>query len=254
MTPRRVPRASWWVLGGAAYLAYAAASLQIDWGRAAKGVARGAAFAAALLHPDFASRWGEILEGLGESLAMTVLATAAGTLLSVPVAFGAARNISPLPVYLACRAVVVLARSFHELIVAIFFVVLVGFGPLAGVLTLAFATVGFTGKLLAEAIEEVAGAPVEALRSAGAGPLQVIRFAIVPQVVPRFVGLTAYRLDINFRESAIIGVVGAGGIGATLNTAFDRYEYGVAGAILLTIVALVLAGETLSGAARRRLS
>ena len=182
---------------------------------------------------------------------MTVVATAAGILVSVPIALAASRNLAPTPVYLAGRLTVTLARGFQEVLVAIFFVVLVGFGPLAGVLTLVVASVGFLAKLLAEAIEAVDPAPVEAIRATGASWWQVLAFGIVPQVRPRFVGLSIYRLDINFRESAVVGVVGAGGIGATLNTAFDRYEFDVAAAILVLIIGIVLCGEIASGRFRK---
>jgi len=226
-------------------------SLRFDPERLRDGLERGARFVAGFLRPDFASRWRDVSQGLGESLAMTVVATAAGVLLSVPVALAAARNLSPLPVYLVGRAVVTLSRGFQEVLVAIFFVVLVGFGPLAGVLTLVVASVGFLAKLLAEAIEAVDPAPVEAVRATGASWWQVLVFGIVPQVRPRLVGLSVYRLDINFRESAVVGVVGAGGIGATLNTSFDRYEFDVAAAILLLIIGIVLLGEIVSGRFRR---
>jgi phosphonate transport system permease protein len=214
---------------------------------------RGARFVAAFLRPDFTSRWTDISQGMLESLAMTVVATAAGIILSLPVGLGAARNLSPLPVYLLCRGVVAVSRSFHEVIVAILFVVMVGFGPLAGLLTLSFASIGFLGKLVAEEIEAIDPVQVEAVRASGATWPQVVTYGVVPQVMPRLVGLSVYRLDINFRESAIIGVVGAGGIGATLNTAFSRYEFDTAAAILILIIAIVLAGELASGRLRRGL-
>ncbi len=134
---------------------------------------------------------------------------------------------------------------------AILFVAMFGFGPLAGTLTLAFATIGFMGKLLAEDIEAADRAQVEAMRATGASWWQVLAWGILPQVKPRLLGLSLYRVDINFRESAVLGIVGAGGIGATLNTAFDRYEFDTAAAILLLIIAIVMACEYLSGAIRR---
>jgi phosphonate transport system permease protein len=128
-------------------------------------------------------------------------------------------------------------------IIAIFFVAMFGFGPFAGFLTLTFATIGFIAKLLADDIEEIDEAQAEAVRSTGASWWQLINYAVQPQVMPRLIGLSLYRLDINFRESAVIGIVGAGGIGATLNTAIDRYEYDSAGAILLIIIAIVMVAE-----------
>lgn len=137
------------------------------------------------------------------------------------------------------------------MIIAILLVAMFGFGPFAGFLTLAFATIGFLSKLLAEDIEACDRNQIEAIRATGAGWWQVVNYAVQPQVMPRLVGLSLYRLDINFRESAVIGIVGAGGIGATLNTAIDRYEYDSAGAILIIIIAIVLAVEYSSSHIRR---
>jgi phosphonate transport system permease protein len=147
--------------------------------------------------------------------------------------------------------VIAVSRSLQEIIIAIFFVAMFGFGPFAGFVTLSFATIGFLAKLLAEDIEEIQMAQVEAVRATGGTWAQVVNYAVQPQVMPRLIGLSLYRLDINFRESAVIGIVGAGGIGATLNTAIDRYEYDSAGAILLIIIALVFAAEYLSSHIRK---
>jgi phosphonate transport system permease protein len=143
------------------------------------------------------------------------------------------------------------SRSFQEVILAIFFVKLFGFGPFAGCVTLAFATIGFYGKLLAEDIEDMDPGQAEAVRATGAGWLQWINYGVQPQVMPRMIGLGLYRFDINFRESAVVGIVGGGGIGATLNTAFDRYEFDSAAAILLVIIAIVMVVEYSSGYLRR---
>ena len=128
-----------------------------------------------------------------------------------------------------------------------------GFGPFAGFLTLSFATIGFLSKLLAEDIEDIDESQVESIRATGAGFWQIVNYAVQPQVMPRLVGLSLYRLDINFRESSVIGIVGAGGIGATLNTAIDRYEYDSAGAVLIIIILIVLAVEYSSSIIRGRL-
>jgi phosphonate transport system permease protein len=146
--------------------------------------------------------------------------------------------------------VIAVSRSLQEIVIAIIFVVMVGFGPLAGVLTLAFASIGFLGKLLAEDIEDIEPTQLEAIQTTGGPWFQSMAFGLVPQTMPRFVGLSVYRLDINFRESAVIGIVGAGGIGGALNTSISRYEYGTTAAIILVIVALVYAGEFLSGIVR----
>ncbi len=243
-----------WTLTTAAlvYLVLALGSIEINWVRIAEGAQRAGRLFTGFLSPDFVSRWSDIEAGMIESLTMTVTATVAGVILSIPFGLGAARNIAPLWLYTACRAVIAAARAFQEIIVAIFFVAMFGFGPFAGFLTLSVSTVGFLAKLIADDIEEIDPDQVEAIRSTGAGFWQVIDFAVVSQVMPRLVGLTAYKVDINFRESSVIGIVGAGGIGATLNTAFDRYEFDSAAAILLLIIGIVMTCEYASGAIRRR--
>jgi len=247
------PPLRWCVYAGAlAYAILAVGSVEVNWARAAEGFARGLRFLGGFVPPDFLSKREDILEGLLESLTMTVVATVAGVALAIPVALGAARNMAPLPVYLACRAIIVVSRTFQEIIIAIVFVAMLGFGPLAGTLTLAFATIGFMAKLLAEDIEDIDEAQAEAVRATGASWLQLLAWAVLPQVKPRLIGLSAYRLDINFRESAVLGLVGAGGIGDTLNTSFDRYEFDAAAAVLLVIILIVLACEYASGWVRRR--
>ena len=242
-----------WALGFGAvlYLALALGTTDVNWNRVWEGLPRGARFFAAFFPPNFAGRWNDINEGILESLWITVASTVIGIGISIPVGVGAAKNIAPAPVYYFCRGVLAVSRSFQEIILAIFFVKLFGFGPFAGLVTLSFATIGFYGKLLAEDIEDMHPAPAEAVRASGASWLQWINYGIQPQVTPRMVGLALYRFDINFRESAVVGIVGAGGIGATLDTAFNRYEFDSAAAILLIIIGIVTLVEYTSGYVRR---
>ena len=116
---------------------------------------------------------------------------------------------------------------------------------------MSIATIGFYGKLLAEDIENMSPAPTEAIKATGAGWFQWVNYAVQPQVAPRMIGLAMYRLDINFRESAVVGIVGGGGIGATLLTSFDRYEFQTAAAILLIIIGIVMVLEYSSGYLRK---
>jgi len=234
------------------YLALALSTIDVNWTRVSEGLVRAGRLFAGFLTPNFTARWSDIQQGMIESLTMTVTATVAGVILAVPFGLGAARNIAPLWLYAICRSVIAVARSLQDIIVAIFFVAMFGFGPFAGFLTLTVSTIGFLSKLLADDIEEIEPAQVEAIRATGAGFWQVIDFAVASQVVPRLVGLTAYKVDINFRESSVIGIVGAGGIGATLNTALDRYEFDNAAAILLIIIAIVMVCEYASGWIRKR--
>jgi phosphonate transport system permease protein len=239
-------------IGFAVYLVAAYMTIEVNWSRVYEGLDRGAQFVLAFTSPDFVSRASDIWSGLLESIIMTVAASVVGILISIPIGLGAARNIAPLPVYLICRGIVAISRALQEIIVAILLVAIFGFGPLAGFLTLSFATIGFLSKLLAEDIESMDRSQAEAIRASGAKWAQWINYGVQPQVMPRLVGLSIYRLDINFRESAILGLVGAGGIGATLNTAFDRYEYDTAAAILILIIMIVMALEYISGIVRAR--
>lgn len=237
-----------------AYLIAAGSTIGVDLDRIARGIGRGVEMLAAFIRPDFMSRGPQIFNGVLESVTMTIAGTILAVLLSIPISLGAARNISPLPIYLVCRSILMVLRSLHVVILALLFVIMFGFGPLAGVLTLIFNGIGFLGKLLAEGIETVNRRPVEAIRSTGASWPQVVYYAVWPQIAPRFTGLAIYRADQAFRESTVIGLVGAGGIGAVLDTALGRYDFNTAAAILIVIIVIVLAGEYTSGAIRRRLA
>jgi phosphonate transport system permease protein len=244
----------WIIYGGALlYVIVAVGAIDVNWARLAEGTARGARLFTGFLTPNFTSRWGDIVLGMQESLTMTVTSTVVGILISIPIGVGAARNLSPLPVYLICRAIIAVSRTFQEVIIAILLVAMVGFGPFAGFLTLSFATIGFLAKLLAEDIEDIDGGQAEAVRATGASWLQLVNYAVQPQVMPRLIGLSLYRIDINFRESAVVGIVGAGGIGATLNTALSRYEYDTAAAVLIIIIAIVMFAEYSSSLIRKRI-
>ena len=247
------PVLRWAIYGGALlYLLLALGSIEVNWTRIAQGADRAARLLGGFLRPDFITRGEDIWIGLQESLTMALTATMVGIAISIPFGIGAARNIVPVPVYLVCRAVISVSRSLHEIVVAILLVALVGFGTFAGFLTLSFGTIGFLSKLLAEDIEDIDPAPLEAVRATGAGWWQALVYAILPQVAPRLIGLSMYRLDINFRESAVVGIVGAGGIGATLNTALSRYEYDSAAAVLAIIIVIVFGCEYVSGLIRAR--
>lgn len=245
---------NWWARAGwllfAAYFLYAASLLEITPARFAAGLEHGARFIARLFPPDF-HRWELLLKGMVESLQIAVLASALGVLVSAPLALLAARNLMPGWVSWPARSVMVVCRSFHPVIVAIVFVKAVGFGALAGILALTIASVGFLGKLLTEAIEEISLKQVEAVRATGAPFLSVVAYAVVPQVFARFVGFVSYETDANLRNSTMVGIVGAGGIGGTLFAAFQRFDYDFVCAIVLTIIALIMAGEVLTMRVKR---
>tara|TARA_R110002124_G_scaffold149831_1_gene316046 strand:- start:82 stop:876 length:795 start_codon:yes stop_codon:yes gene_type:complete len=247
------PTLRWAVyLSAIAYFGWVSLSMPIDWNRVAEGIGRAGKIFGGAFPPSF-ERSDLLIDGFLESLKIAVLATAGGVLLSIPIAFMSASNMAPRPIFYLGRAIIIIARSFHPIIVAILFVKAVGFGPFAGVLTLIVYSIGFVAKMLAERIEEIDFGQVEAMRAAGAPYLSTLFYAIFPQIMPRQIGLTIYQLDSNLRASAIVGLVGAGGIGATLANAFGRYDYDFALAITIVIVGAILVSEAISGIIRKRI-
>jgi phosphonate transport system permease protein len=239
----RWARVGWVLL--AVYVVYAFSTLDFTWQRMVDGFGHGQTFLGRMFPPNF-ENWDAILKGLKESLEIAVLASFAGIVISLPIGLFAARNLMPPWVSWTARAVIALARAFHPVIVAIVFVKAIGFGAIAGVMALIVASIGFIGKLFAEAIEEISLKQVEAVRATGAGFMNVIFFAVLPQVLPRFIGFSTYQFDSNVRNSTMVGIVGAGGIGAPLFVAFQRFDYDVVCAILITIIAVVFACEVIS--------
>ncbi len=247
------PANRWARAGGillVAYLAYAATQLDVSHERFIVGLEQGARFVGRLFPPNF-ERWQLLLKGMTESLQIAVLASLFGLLLALPLALAAARNLMPAWLTWPARLLLVLCRSFHPVIVAIVFVKAVGFGALAGILALTVASVGFLGKLFTEAIEEISLKQVEAVRATGAPFMSVVSYAVLPQVFSRFIGFASYELDANLRNSTMVGIVGAGGIGGTLFAAFQRFDYDFVCAIVLTIIALIMLGEVLTTRVKR---
>ena len=244
-------RYGFWLMIGF-YLVWSTGTLEIDWARAALGLPRAGDMLARMFPPDF-SRSTLLIRGIMESLQMAFAASFIGMILAIPIGLAAATNLAPKPVYLVARGIIVLSRTFHEVIVAIFFVKIVGFGPLAGLLTLIIASISFISKMIAEDIENMNMGQVEAIRATGASFTKLLIYAVQPQVLPRYLGVCIYRLDANIRHSTVVGIVGAGGIGMTLSATFKRYDYDFSLAILLTIIALVFIGELFSTWIRSRL-
>jgi phosphonate ABC transporter permease subunit PhnE len=235
-----------------AYVVYAGSILDMTWPRFVEGLGHCARFVSRMFPPDVSPDKLRLLQhGMAESLQIAILSTAFGIALSLPLGLAAARNLSPAPLAWMSRTLIVLFRSLHPVLVAILFVKAVGFGALAGMLALIVAAMGFLSKLLADAVEEMSMRPVEAVRATGASFLAVIVMGVLPQVMPRFIGFCAYQLDSNLRNSALVGLVGGGGIGATLFTAFQRFDYDFVLTIVLAIIAIVIVGEIVSGWMRR---
>lgn len=199
-----------------------------------------------------------LLASMNETVEISLVGTFLSILLSFPLAFLAARNLTKnsalgKTAYTATRAVFNVSRAFPPYILAIIFVIIVGPGPFAGVLALALHSIGMLGKLFAEAIEDVDAAPVEAVKATGASNFLVVWFGILPQVLPQFLAFSLYRWDMNIRMTIILGIVGAGGIGFLLDQYIKLFQYGKASTAFLIILAAVTVLDWASGYLREKL-
>jgi phosphonate transport system permease protein len=224
-----------------------------DPARFAEGAPAVAQLASEMVPPNF-SRWQSWIRPLLDTLAMSVAGTALAVLFSLPLALMAAPNTSPnAVVYRITRVFLAAFRSVPEIILGILFVAVVGFGALPGVLALALHSTGMVAKFYAESIEHVDPKPLEAASAAGASRLQVITHAVLPQALPQLADITIYRWEYHFRASAVLGIVGAGGIGFELMAALRLIKYDEVSAILLAILACVLVVDSMGAALRRKL-
>jgi len=197
---------------------------------------------------------GAPIKPLLDTLAMSIAGTALAVVFSLPLALMAAPNTTPNAlVYRVTRTLLAAFRSVPEVILGILFVAVVGFGALPGVLALALHSTGMVAKFFAESIEHVDPKPLEAANAAGASRLQVITHAVLPQVLPQLADITIYRWEYHFRASAVLGIVGAGGIGFELMAALRLIKYDEVSAILLAILACVLVVDGIGAALRRKL-
>ncbi|HEU5323450.1 MAG TPA: phosphonate ABC transporter, permease protein PhnE [Methylomirabilota bacterium] len=230
------------------------ARLGIRWEYVADAPAQIGDLLGRMFPPEWSST-GALVGPLVQTINIATLGTALALVLSLPVALLAALNTTPnAATYALARLVMVLSRSVDTLIWALIFIIVVGPGSLAGVLAVAVRSIGFVSKLLAEGIEEIDRGQVEAVTATGASRRQVLLYAIAPQVRPVFAGVSIYRWDINVRESTVLGLVGAGGIGFALNEAILGLEWSRVGMILVVILAVVVASEAGSAWLRRRLT
>lgn len=192
---------------------------------------------------------------LWETLNIATLGTLIGVIIAVPIAFLAAENTTPSrrlvrPVALF---VIVASRSINSLIWALLLVAILGPGVLAGILAIAFRSIGFIGKLLYETIEEIDRAPVEAIEATGAATAQVMAWGVFPQVAPTLAGVSVFRWDINIRESTVLGFVGAGGLGVKLNAALGTLAWPKVSMLLIVIFITVLFSEWITAKVRKKL-
>ena len=204
-------------------------------------------------------RWSymnQLWRPLWDTIAIATLGTALAVLMALPVAFLAARNTTPSATMVRPLAllVIVSSRSVNAIIWALLLVTLVGPGVFAGLLSIALRSIGFLGKLIYEAIEEISTEPVEAIRATGASRLQILNWAVWPQITPAFAGITVFRWDINIREATVLGLVGAGGIGMNLESSMSTLAWPQVTLILLVILATVVVSEYVSAKVRQAVS
>lgn len=187
-----------------------------------------------------------------DTLNIATLGTIGALILAVPIAFLAARNTTPSTLFIRPVAllIIVATRSINSLIWALLLIAIIGPGVFAGIIAIAIRSIGFCAKLLYEAIEEIDQSQVEAVTATGASRWQVMVYGIVPQIMPAFAGIAVFRWDINIRESTVLGLVGAGGIGLQLQASLNTLAWPQVSLILLVILAAVVISEWVSAKVR----
>lgn len=204
----------------------------------------------------FAPDWsyaGRAWSGMVESIQIAWIGTLIGALFSLPLGLLAAKNITARTGSTAARQVLNAIRAVPELILALAFVPILGLGPFAGTMAIGLHSIGTLGKLTAEVVEGIDPGPVEASRAVGARPAQVMRWGVIPQVMPEVIAFWLYRFEINLRASAILGIVGAGGVGGILQNTLTYRRWDKAGMTILVIVAATIVIDTISARIRRRI-
>lgn len=188
-----------------------------------------------------------------ETFMIACLGTLLGVIICVPAVWFGALNITPFkPItYPLARLMMTLSRSIHEIVWALFFVAVVGLGAMAGIFAIAVRSVGFIAKMSAEAIEDIDHGPVEAIRAVGGNGFQVMLYAILPQVLPQILGVIIFEWEINIRRSAILGLVGAGGLGLVFFRQMNTFNFPGVTTVIIAILGIILIGEVVSYYARK---
>ena len=242
-----------WLAGIAIAAVWSVSALDIEWAFFAAAHEQAADLVSRMWPP----RWSYlpvIVQPLIETLHIATLGTMIAIVFALPVAFLAARNTTlNQATWLIGRAMLVMSRSINTVIWGLLFVAIFGPGPVAGICAVAARSIGFIAKLVAEAIEEVDAGQIEAVEATGASRFQVYAVAILPQILPVLIGTSIYRWDINVRESSVLGVVGAGGIGLLLYASINQFAWSQVIVILAAILVIVLISEAVSAYVRSRI-
>jgi len=196
-----------------------------------------------------------LLEPAIETFMISCLGTLLGVIICIPATWFGALNITPFkPItYPIGRFMMTISRSIHEIVWALFFVAVLGLGALPGIFAIAVRSVGFIAKMSAEAIEDIKLGPIEAIRATGANRFQVLLYAILPQVIPQVIGVILFEWEINIRRSAILGLVGAGGLGLVFFRQMNTYNYHGVTTVILAILVIIIFGEIVSHFSRKRM-
>jgi phosphonate transport system permease protein len=242
------------VLATAALLAWAAVTIEIRIGRLAE-LPGALAFIFTRMFLERGPEWAYLPQAFGamlQSLQIAWLGTLIGAVLSLPLGFVAAQNVSGRLGSNAVRQLLNAVRAVPEILLAVVvFIPIVGIGgtagAYAGTLAIGIHSIGTLGKLTAEVVEGIDSGPVEAARAAGARPLQIQRWGVLPQVLPEIVAFWLYRFEINIRAAAVLGVVGAGGIGFSLQQTLTFHRYPLAGTAIIVVVVATITVDTISG-------
>jgi phosphonate transport system permease protein len=225
---------------------------EVSVARLLRGIPWMADFVRRMVPPDL-SVVSSALTGALQTLQIAVVGTTVAALLALPLGFLSARNVVPGPIFYPARSLLNLFRSVDTMVYALFFVAAVGLGPFPGVLAVVTYTTMTLAKLSSEAIEGIEPGPAEAIAATGASRLQVLRFGILPQVLPLFASYVLYRLETNIRAATILGFVGAGGIGFYIQTYLRMINYPAASAVLLVLVLMVMGVDFASSRLRARI-
>lgn len=189
-----------------------------------------------------------------ETFCIAFLGTVVGAVISLPLSFLSATNLVPRPVAVIGRGAIAAVRTVPAFVYGLMFIRVTGPGPFAGLLTMSLCSIGMVSKMYIESIEDLDKRILESLDAAGCTTFQKIRYGILPQLMPDFTSTIIYRFDMNLRDATVLGLVGAGGIGAPLIFAMSAYRWNEVGAILLGLIVLVLIIETISSKIRTKLA
>ncbi len=250
---RRYRRPAAYLTSLAALIALAAWQAEVDLGMFFRNADKGVAQLGAHFPPD-SSVIGIMVKESLITVAMALLATPLGGAISLVFGIAAAKNISPPFIRSIARGLISIERALPEIVVLLFLIVVFGIGYFAGIMALAIGCVGMLGRLLGDAIEEIDKKTLESVELVGVTRSQLVRYAVLPEVLPAFISNLIFRFEVNIRASVVLGAVGAGGVGYELGKAMDLSDYQQATTAILAIVVLVLLSERLSDFLRKKVN